>query len=76
MLVGVGNPGIDGPVRAHVTVALAPAYGGTHVDNGIWFEGHGIGKLIRLLAQQGARKEVPASLVLLKQRLEPAGADG
>ena len=71
-----GLRGIDGPVRAHVTVALAPTLGGagTHVDYAIWFEGHGIGKLIRLLAQQGARKDVPASLALLKQRLELAGA--
>ena len=69
-----GLRGIDGPVRAHVTVALAPTLGGagTHVDYAIWFEGHGIGKLIRLLAQQGARKDVPASLALLKQRLELA----
>ena len=71
-----GLRGIDGPVRAHVTVTLAPVRGGagTHVDYAIWFEGHGIGKLIRLLAQQGARKDVPASLALLKQRLELAGA--
>jgi uncharacterized protein YndB with AHSA1/START domain len=70
-----GVKGIDGPVRAHVTVALTPigAGDGTHVDYGIWFEGHGIGKLIRLLASQGARKDVPASLALLKQRLEAGG---
>jgi uncharacterized protein YndB with AHSA1/START domain len=68
--------GVDGPVRAHVTVTLAPTLGGagTHVDYAIWFEGHGIGKLVRLLAQQGARKEVPAILALLKQRLELADA--
>jgi uncharacterized protein YndB with AHSA1/START domain len=68
--------GVDGPVRAHVTVTLAPTLGGasTHVDYAIWFDGHGIGKLVRLLAQQGARKEVPAILALLKQRLELAGA--
>jgi uncharacterized protein YndB with AHSA1/START domain len=68
--------GVDGPVRAHVTLALAPtsAGAGTHVDYGIWFEGHGIGKLIRLLASQGARKELPASLALLKHRLEATDA--
>ena len=67
--------GIDGPVRAHVTIAFAPtnAGAGTHVNYGIWFEGHGIGKLIRLLASQGARKEVRTTLVLLKQRLEATG---
>jgi uncharacterized protein YndB with AHSA1/START domain len=71
-----GLRGIDGPVRAHITVVFAPTLGGagTHVDYAIWFEGHGIGKLIRLLAQQGARKDVPASLALLKQRLELADA--
>ncbi len=68
--------GIDGPVRAHVTVALAPssAGAGTHVSYSIWFEGHGIGKVIRLLASQGARKEVQPSLALLKQQLEAVGA--
>ncbi|MFC7596998.1 SRPBCC family protein [Terrabacter sp. GCM10028922] len=68
--------GIDGAVRAHVTLAFAPTRAGTdtHVNYRIWFEGHGIGKLIRLLARQGARKEVPASLALLKQRLEATSA--
>ena len=68
--------GIDGPVRAHVTVALAPsgAGAGTHVSYSIWFEGHGIGKVIRLLASQGARKEVQPTLALLKQKLEAVGA--
>ena len=63
--------GIDGPVRAHVAISLTPADGnGTHVDYRIWFEGHGIGKLIRLMASRGARTEMPASLALLKERLE------
>jgi uncharacterized protein YndB with AHSA1/START domain len=68
--------GIDGAVRAHVTLAFAPTSTGTgtHVDYRVWFEGHGIGKLIRLLASQGARKEAPASLDLLKQRLEATSA--
>ena len=63
--------GIDGPVRAHAAISLTPADGnGTHVDYRIWFEGHGIGKLIRLMAGRGARTEMPASLALLKERLE------
>jgi uncharacterized protein YndB with AHSA1/START domain len=68
--------GIDGAVRAHVTLAFAPtsAGTGTHVDYRLWFEGHGIGNLIRLLASKGARKEVPANLALLKQRLEATSA--
>jgi uncharacterized protein YndB with AHSA1/START domain len=68
--------GIDGAVRAHVTLDFVPtsADTGTHVNYRIWFEGHGLGKLIRLIASQGARKEVPASLALLKQRLEEISA--
>jgi uncharacterized protein YndB with AHSA1/START domain len=63
--------GIDGPVRAHATIALAPTEAnGTHVDYRIWFEGRGIGRFVRLMAARGARTEVPESLELLKQRLE------
>lgn len=64
--------GIDGPVRAHVTIGLAPSGAGTstRVDYRIWFEGHGLGKVVRLLASQGTRKELPGNLALLKQRLE------
>ncbi len=71
-----GVRGVEGPVRAHVTIAFVPNGGGaaTHVHYGLWFEGHGIGKLIRLLAIQGARTEVPESLTLLKQRLEETSA--
>ena len=71
-----GVRGVDGPVRAHVTVSFAPTSGGagTHVAYRIWFEGHGIGKLFGLLAHQGARREAPSNLVLLKQRLEQATA--
>lgn len=67
--------GIDGPVRAHVTLALRPSNNGagTHLDYTIWFEGHGIGKVIRFFAHQGARKEVPANLELLEKRLASAG---
>lgn len=67
--------GIEGPVRAHAAFLFAPIGGdGTHVDYRIWFEGRGIGKLIRLMATRGARVEVPASLAVLKQRLEGADA--
>jgi uncharacterized protein YndB with AHSA1/START domain len=63
--------GIEGPVRAHVVISLTPSDGtGTLVEYRIQFEGHGIGKLIGLMATRGARTEVPASLALLKQRLE------
>ncbi len=70
--------GIDGPVRAHASIALASTGdgdgSGTHVDYRIWFEGRGIGKLIRVMATRGARTEIPESLALLKQRLEVVGA--
>jgi uncharacterized protein YndB with AHSA1/START domain len=72
--------GIEGPVRAHASISLASIAGGegdgdtTHVDYRIWFEGHGVGRLIKVMAGRGARAEVPESLALLKQRLESAGA--
>lgn len=68
-----GVRGLNGPVRAHVSVALAPTAdgAGTHVDYGMWFEAHGIGKIVvPLLANRGARKELPNTLQRLKQRLE------
>jgi hypothetical protein len=38
------------------------------------FEGHGIGKLlVPLLVRREARKEMPANLATLRQRLEGAG---
>lgn len=71
-----GVRGIDGPVRAHVSVALQPTDdgAGTHLDYGISFDGHGIGRLIAPLALRGARTDVPKVLERLKQRLEtPSG---
>ena len=66
-----GIEGVDGPVRAHATMTLAPTDGnGTRVDYRIWFEGRGIGRLFRLMAGRGASTDVPASLELLKGRLE------
>ncbi|HEY3261660.1 MAG TPA: SRPBCC family protein [Pseudonocardiaceae bacterium] len=64
--------GTDGPVRAHARIACAAIDGGsaTQVDYRLGFEGHGIGKVFAVLARRGARKEVPASLALLKQHLE------
>lgn len=67
--------GIDGPVRAHVSIALEPAgEAGTHLDYRLWFEGHGIGKLMRPMAARGARAEVPQILSRLKERLEAVPA--
>lgn len=69
-----GVRGVDGPVRAHVTIDLTTNTDGTgtHLEYGIEFEGHGIGKLIAPLAQKGARKDLPATLERLKRRLEEA----
>lgn len=64
--------GVDGPVRAHVRVGLAPTVDGTgtHLDYSIDFEGHGFGKLLAPLARTGVRKDLGATLRRLKQRLE------
>ena len=74
-----GIRGIDGPVRAHVTIDVTASAleGGTQLGYGIAFEGHGIGKVIVSLARQGARKDLPAVLERLKQQLEevPARTD-
>lgn len=69
-----GVRGIDGPVRAHVTIDLTANTDGTgtHLEYGIEFEGHGVGKLIAPLARKGARKDLPATLERLRRRLEEA----
>jgi uncharacterized protein YndB with AHSA1/START domain len=67
-----GVRGLDGPVRAQVTMGLTTAADGTgtHLEYSIGFEGHGIGTLIAVLARNGARKEAPATLERLKRQLE------
>lgn len=64
--------GIDGRLQAHVCVELTARGQGrtTHVDYGIWFESHGIGKLVEVMARHEARKDVSDNLGLLKKRLE------
>jgi hypothetical protein len=66
--------GVDGPVRAHVTMDLTPTGDGTgtHLEYGIDFGGHGIGKLLAPLARNGARKDLGTTLGGLKRRLEEA----
>lgn len=68
--------GVDGPVRAHVTMNVTPSTrgSGTQLRYDIAFEGHGIGKLLALFARSGTRKDLPARLDSLKQRLEKAPA--
>ncbi len=64
--------GIDGPVRAQVTMELSPSSGGagTRLRYAIDFEGRGIGRLLVTFARQGTRKDLPATLHRLKRRLE------
>ena len=72
-LLGLDGSAPDRDALEAMSAALVhrgPDDAGTHVDYRVWFEGHGIGKLIRVMAGRGARSEMPASLALLKQRLE------
>jgi uncharacterized protein YndB with AHSA1/START domain len=72
--------GIDGPIRACVTVTVdsRQADEAAHVAIEVDFTGHGIGKLIMPVVVREAGKEVPESCQKLKSRLEegsggPAG---
>ena len=65
--------GVDGPIRAIVEVVVEPLAGGaqSRVTINLDFTGHGIGKLlVPLVVRRSARKEMPANLERLKQRLE------
>jgi hypothetical protein len=67
-----GVRGLDGPIRAIVDLAVT-ALGPTRARLSITvdFEGHGIGKLLVPMAvRPAARKEMPANLAALKQRIE------
>lgn len=71
-----GIRGIDGPVRACVTMDVSPGtrQAGTRLSYGISFEGRGIGRLIAAFARKGARRDLLAMLDRLKRRLEDAPA--
>ena len=64
--------GIDGPIRANVSVTVDPREDGTqaHVAIQVDFQAHGMGKLILPMVVREARKEVPDSVQKLKSRLE------
>jgi hypothetical protein len=64
--------GIDGPIRAAVDVTVEPLGADrSRVSIAVDFAGHGIGKLlVPLVARRQARKEMPANLARLKERLE------
>ncbi len=67
-----GVRGIDGPIRATVDVAVEPlADNRSRLTITVDFTGHGIGKLlVPLVVERQARKEMPANLSALKERLE------
>ena len=64
--------GIDGPVRADVTVTVDPVDDGqgSHVTLRLDFHGHGIGRMLMPMVMREAREEVPRSCQKLKTRLE------
>jgi uncharacterized protein YndB with AHSA1/START domain len=77
-LVHVGPPrswrveGRDGPVRAAVDVLVEPITDfRSRLTISVDFTGHGIGKiLVPLMVRREARKEMPANIAALKQRME------
>ncbi len=72
-----GVRGIDGPIRAVVSVSVEDLDAGrrSRVSIDVAFEGHGIGKLIvPLVVRPQAAKEMPANLKQLKHRLEGSDA--
>jgi uncharacterized protein YndB with AHSA1/START domain len=64
--------GIDGPIRAAVDVLVEPVTGSrSRLTISVDFTGHGIGKiLVPLVVRRQARKEMPANIATLKQKLE------
>ena len=67
-----GVRGIDGPIRAIVDVTVEPLTARrSRLTIAVVFEGHGVGKLlVPLVVRREARKEMPANLATLKERLE------
>jgi uncharacterized membrane protein len=64
--------GIDGPVRPQGKITFEPLDGGerTRYSAQLDFDGHGLGVLLAPLVRRDARRQLPASLQRLKQRLE------
>ena len=63
--------GIDGPIRAIVTVAVDPIADGSRLTIEVDFTGHGIGKLlVPLVVRRQAAREMPGNMARLKERLE------
>ncbi len=63
---------IDGPIRAAVEVLVEPlTEDRSRLTISVDFSGHGIGKLlVPLMVRPEARKEMPANMAALKQRVE------
>jgi uncharacterized protein YndB with AHSA1/START domain len=68
--------GLDGPIRAAVDVTVEPRGADrSSVTIAVDFTGHGIGKvLVSLLVRRQARKEMPANLARLKERIEQSAS--
>lgn len=63
--------GIDGPIRAAVDVLVDPVSDSrSRLTISVDFTGHGIGKILVPMVIRAARKEMPANVAALKQRLE------
>src|ERR1700746_3694248 len=67
-----GVRGTDGPIRAAVDVLVEPVTGSrSRLTISVDFTGHGIGKiLVPLMVRREARKEMPANMAALKQKME------
>ena len=66
--------GLDGPIRAAVDVTVeALSDARARLTISVDFKGHGIGRLlVALMVEREARKEMPANVATLKQRVEAA----
>src|ERR1700683_3238751 len=65
--------GIEGPIRASVSVAVEPLSNNSRsrITIELDFTGHGIGKLlVPLFVRRQAAKEMPGNMKRLKERLE------
>src|SRR5262249_57798157 len=64
--------GLNGPLRPCGTVTLTPLDGGTRTRYSIdfFFETHRVGKLLVLLANRDAKKQIAKDMEVFKQKLE------
>jgi hypothetical protein len=67
-----GVRGIDGPIRAAVDLSVEPVTDSrSRLTISVDFAGHGVGKiLVPLMVRREARKEMPANMKVLKQKIE------